>query len=276
MDRPVLTTIVGRELRAGVRSRWFLLYLLVFLLLSIAFSVVAAAGTKLTGQPGFGRTAAGLLNLMLLMVPLLGLTIGAQALVADRQDGSLDYLLAQPVSPAEVFVGKYLGAALALLLILVFGFGSSAVAMAARGTTGSLSGFLVLVALTLLLGLAMLSVGYLISSGSPQTAAALGLALTLWLGFVIVGDLGLMGSALVMDLSPGTLLVASLANPLDAYKLVAVQTLQASLDVLGPAGVYATRRFGSALPPLLLGLLALWVVVPLPIGYWLFKRTDYR
>ena len=79
-----------------------------------------------------------------------------------------------------------------------------------------------------------------------------------------------------MDLSPGTLLVASLANPLDAYKLVAVQTLQASLDVLGPAGVYATRRFGSALPPLLLGLLALWVVVPLPIGYWLFKRTDYR
>ena len=276
MDRPVLTTIVGRELRAGVRSRWFLLYLLVFLLLSIAFSVVAAAGTELTGQPGFGRTAAGLLNLMLLMVPLLGLTIGAQALVADRQDGRLDYLLAQPVSPAEVFVGKYLGAALALLLILVFGFGSSAVAMAARGTTGSLSGFLVLVALTLLLGLAMLSVGYLISSGSPQTAAALGLALTLWLGFVIVGDLGLMGSALVMDLSPGTLLVASLANPLDAYKLVAVQTLQASLDVLGPAGVYATRRFGSALPPLLLGLLALWVVVPLPIGYWLFKRTDYR
>ena len=276
MDRPVLTTIVGRELRAGVRSRWFLLYLRVFLLLSVAFSVVAAAGTELTGQPGFGRTAAGLLNLMLLMVPLLGLTIGAQALVADRQDGSLDYLLAQPVSPAEVFVGKYLGAALALLLILVFGFGSSAVAMAARGTTGSLSGFLVLVALTLLLGLAMLSVGYLISSGSPQTAAALGLALTLWLGFVIVGDLGLMGSALVMDLSPGTLLVASLANPLDAYKLVAVQTLQASLDVLGPAGVYATRRFGSALPPLLLGLLALWVVVPLPIGYWLFKRTDYR
>ena len=276
MDRPVLTTIVGRELRAGVRSRWFLLYLLVFLLLSIAFSVVAAAGTELTGQPGFGRTAAGLLNLMLLMVPLLGLTIGAQALVADRQDGRLDYLLAQPVSPAEVFVGKYLGAALALLLILVFGFGLSAVAMAVRGTTGSLSGFLVLVALTLLLGLAMLSVGYLISSGSPQTAAALGLALTLWLGFVIVGDLGLMGSALVMDLSPGTLLVASLANPLDAYKLVAVQTLQASLDVLGPAGVYATRRFGSALPPLLLGLLALWVVVPLPIGYWLFKRTDYR
>ena len=176
MDRPVLTTIVGRELRAGVRSRWFLLYLLVFLLLSIAFSVVAAAGTELTGQPGFGRTAAGLLNLMLLMVPLLGLTIGAQALVADRQDGSLDYLLAQPVSPAEVFVGKYLGAALALLLILVFGFGLSAVAMAARGTTGSLSGFLVLVALTLLLGLAMLSVGYLIYKLINWDSFSLGMA----------------------------------------------------------------------------------------------------
>jgi hypothetical protein len=27
---------------------------------------------------------------------------------------------------------------------------------------------------------------------------------------------------------------------------------------------------------LLLALLALWVVAPLPIGYWLFRRTDFR
>ena len=48
---------------------------------------------------------------MLLMVPLIGLTVGAQSLVGDRQDRSLEYLLAQPVSTLEIYAGKYLGAA---------------------------------------------------------------------------------------------------------------------------------------------------------------------
>lgn len=276
MDGSALIAIAGREARAGLRSRWFFLYGFVFLALCVAFSTVAVGGTDLTGQSGFGRTAAGLLNLMLLMTPLIGLTIGAQSLVADRQDGVLDYILAQPVSPAEVFVGKYLGAALSLLLLLAGGFGSAAIVLALRGTTGSLSGFVLLVALTMLLGLGMLSVGYLISSWASHSAAALGVAVTLWLGFVVLGDLGLMGSALVMRLDPAALLAGALLNPLDVYKLAGVQLLQASLDVLGPAGTYAIHRFGAALPAALLGVLAIWVVAPLPVGYWLMTRTDYR
>src|SRR5690606_22185651 len=106
MDWLTVSTIAMRDARAGLRNRWFLLYAVMFLGLSVAFSWVALAGSDLTGQTGFGRTSAGLLNLMLLMVPLIGLTIGAQAIVGDRQDRSLDYLLAQPVSPLEVYVGK--------------------------------------------------------------------------------------------------------------------------------------------------------------------------
>ncbi len=133
-----------------------------------------------------------------------------------------------------------------------------------------------LVALTLLLGLAMLSVGYLISSFSRQTAAALGIALTMWLLFVIVGDLGIMGSSIVLGMSPEALLSFTAANPLNVYKLVSVDLLHTSLDVLGPAGIYAVDRFGSTYTYLMLGLLALWIIVPLPIGYWLFKRTDFQ
>ena len=107
-------------------------------------------------------------------------------------------------------------------------------------------------------------------------AAALGIAVTLWLLFVMVGDLGLMGSALVMKMTPGTLLGLTLANPLDVYKLAGVNLLQSSLEVLGPAGAYAIDRIGSTLTWLLLALLMIWVIAPLPIGYWLFRRTDFR
>ncbi|MCC6315551.1 MAG: ABC transporter permease subunit, partial [Thermomicrobiales bacterium] len=121
MDRSIVMAIGAKEARAGLRNRWFHLYAAAFLLLSVAFSAVAMSGSSLTGQPGFGRTSAGLLNLMLLMVPLIGLTIGAQALVSEREDRLLDYLLAQPVSAAEVYFGKFLGAAAALVLMLAFG-----------------------------------------------------------------------------------------------------------------------------------------------------------
>lgn len=275
MDGMILRTIGAKQIRAGLRNRWFHLYTMLFLVLSIAFSSVAMTGSSLAGQPGFGRTSAGLMNLMLLIVPLIGLTIGAQAIVAEREDRFLDYELAQPVGAAEVYFGKYLGAAVSLCLALAFGLGAAGVLLALRGTANT-GDFLLMVVLTMLLGLGMLSVGYLVSSFAQRTATALGSALALWLGFVMLGDLGLMGSAAVMSMTPGTMLGLTLINPLDTYKLAGVNLLQASLEVLGPAGIYAIDRFGSALTALLLVLLALWVVVPLPIGYWLFRRTDVR
>lgn len=268
--------IALRDARAGLRNRWFIVYALVFLGTIVVYSWVAFAGSDLTGQAGFGRTSAGLLNLLLLIVPLIGLTIGAQAIVGDRQDRSLDYLLAQPVSRLEVYAGKYLGAAVPLLLLILFGFGWASVVIAMRGVAGRSSDFLVLAVLTMLLGLGMLSVGFLISSFSAQTSAALGIAVSIWLIFVIIGDLGVMGSAIVMNFSPSTLLTLTLLNPLDTYKLANVDLLHASLDVLGPAGAYAMDRFGDRLVPLLLAAIGVWIVVPLLGGYWLFKKVDYR
>lgn len=276
MNWTSVAAIATRDARAGLRNRWFLVYASLFVVMIVAFSWVALAGSTVTGQSGFGRTSAGLLNLLLLLVPLIGLTVGAQAIVSERQDRNLDYLLAQPVSPLEVYAGKYLGAAITLVLLMLFGFGWAGIVLAMRGSSGRSSDFIVLGTLTLLLGLGMLSVGFLISSFSAQTSAALGVAVALWLVFVILGDLGLMGSALVMSLQPSTLLSLTLINPLDIYKLVNVGLLHTSLEVLGPAGRYASDRFGDRLIPLLLALQALWVLLPLAAGYWLFRKADLR
>lgn len=276
MSHTTIAAIALRDARAGLRNRWFLVYSGVFLVTIVAFSWVALAGSDLTGQAGFGRTSAGLLNLLLLIVPLIGLTIGAQAIVSDREDRSLDYLLAQPVSSGEVYAGKFLGAALSLVALLLFGFGWAGAVMAIRGAAGKSGDFLLLAGLTLLLGLGMLSVGFFISSFSRQTSAALGIAVSLWLVFVVLGDLGVMGSSLVMNLDPATMLTLTLLNPLDTYKIVGVDMLQSSLDVLGPAGVYATDRFGARLVPLLVSVVALWSIIPLALGYVVFRKVDFR
>jgi Cu-processing system permease protein len=105
---------------------------------------------------------------------------------------------------------------------------------------------------------------------------ALGIALSLWLGLVVVGDLGLMSTAIVMDLHPSTLLALTLINPLDVYKLLGVDLLQTSLDVLGPAGTYARLEIGSALTLVLASILLAWIILPLPVGYQLFVRKDIQ
>ena len=128
-----------------------------------------------------------------------------------------------------------------------------------------------LVGFSLLLALVSLSLGIAISAWSRSSALAAGLALLVWLLLVFLGDLGLMGTAVVMKLDIGTLFGLALINPLQVFKIATVYGLRATLEVLGPAGVYATRTYGAQLLPLLVSVLVVWVVVPMLVAYARFR-----
>jgi len=122
----------------------------------------------------------------------------------------------------------------------------------------------------------MLAVGFLISALARRSSLALGVALFLWLALVFLGDLGLMGGALTLRLSSSELLALALINPLQVFKLAAVSGLHRSLDLLGPAGLAASRTFGADLPLLLAGVLAAWITAPLLTAVVLFSKREVR
>nr|MBP7689513.1 ABC transporter permease [Thermoflexales bacterium] len=126
--------IAQKELRDSLRNRWLWLYTVAFAGLALALSSVGMAGAGYGGFAGFGRTAASLINAVLLFVPLIGLSVGAGTVAHERERGTLTYLLAQPVTRAEVIIGKYVGAALAMGVALGLGFGMAGMALATRGT----------------------------------------------------------------------------------------------------------------------------------------------
>jgi Cu-processing system permease protein len=107
---------------------------------------------------------------------------------------------------------------------------------------------------------------------AERSATAVGLSLFLWLLLVFFGDLGIMGTALILRLDVNQLFTVALLNPLQLFKIAAVLNIRNNLEVLGPAGMYAFRTYGQRLLPLLLGLLVLWTAVPLLITTQLFKR----
>lgn len=272
IDLTNIVILTQKEFRDALRNRWFALYAAAFACLSLALSGLAVSGAGSYGLAGFGRTGAGLINLVLLVVPLMGLTLGALSLAGEREKGTLLYMLTQPVGQLELLLGKFLGLALALLAALTLGFGLSGLLIAWQGGLVQAGDYLALILLAFLLALASLSAGFLISAAVSRTATAVGVALFCWLILVFFGDLGIMGTAVVMRLDVGQLFALTLLNPLQLFKIAAIMAIRSNLEVLGPAGIYALRTYGSNLMPLLVTLLAAWTILPLTGTYFTFQK----
>ncbi len=261
-----------REFRDAVASKWFLLYTVAFTFLAVGVSFLSLSGVGSHGFAGFGRTAAGLLNLIMLVVPLMALTAGAGSIAGERERGTLLYLLAQPVSRTQVLLGKYLGLAAALLCSLCIGFGVSAGVLAWRAGGVGVGAFAMLTAYTAMLALAMLSLGMLISVVSRRTGVATGIGLFVWLALVFVSDLGLMASSVLFKLRVQEIFGLATVNPLQSFKMAVIVNMNASLDVLGPVGAYASHTLGSSLPWVLASSMLAWTVAPLGLAVFFFAR----
>jgi len=262
-----------RDFRDAIASRWFILYTLALAVLAVGVSFLSLSGVGSHGFAGFGRTAAGLLNLIMLIVPLMALTAGAGAIAGERERGTLVYLMAQPVSRTQIILGKYFGLALALVCSLCIGFGVSALVLAWRaGSVGS-SDYLMLVLFSAMLALAMLSIGLLISVLSRRSSVATGLALFAWLTLVFLSDLGLMASSIIFRLRVQEIFAVAALNPLQSFKMGVIVNLNATLDVLGPVGAYASVMLGASLPWVLAASLVLWTLIPLMLAVTLFARS---
>lgn len=267
----LLWTIAQRELREALKNKWLWFYAIAFAGLALALSQAGLASTGYAGLGGFGRTAASLINALLLFVPLMGLSVGAGALAGDRERGTLIYLLAQPVNRAEIFFGKVVGAGLALVAALALGFGLAGLGLASA-SDGNAMAYLSLAGYTFLLALASLGLGLIISAFTRKASTASGAALIIWLVLVFFGDLGLVGTTLSFRPTPGMLFTLLIANPLQIFKLAAIYSLRATLDTLGAVGQYAYYEFGNALPILLTGLLIAWSIVGFGIAFVVFNR----
>jgi Cu-processing system permease protein len=272
LDTNNISVLAQKELKDARRNRWFILFAVAFAGLALTMSWLALSGVGTYGLAGFGRTGASMVNLVLLIIPLMGLSLGALSVAGERERGTLLYLLTQPISQSELLIGKFIGLSMAILVALVLGFGLSGLLIAWQGGTSQAGDYLMLVLLSFVLALASLSLGFLISAAVRKSATAVGIALFLWLLLVFFGDLGLMGTAIVLRIDIDQLFTLALLNPLQLFKMAAILAIRSNLEVLGPAGVYAVRTYGSQLMTLLIVILIAWTILPLTIAYMVFRR----
>lgn len=274
-ERPevgLILAIARKEIADAIRSRWFWLWASAFAVLAAILASAALPGAQVAGHGSFGKTAASLVALAQIIIPLMGLTLGAYSLAGQSESGALRFLLSHPISRTEAFIGTYLGLATALFATVIGGFGVAGVITAGQGGNADAASFVRIAVLSWLLAVSMLGLGLLISTFTKSGSAAIGSSVFAWLLLVFVGDLGVMGTAVATQMPVSALFLSAVLNPVEAFRLAALSAFEGSLDVLGPAGQYAVSRFGGSLGAILSGAVAVWVVVPAGLAWFRFSR----
>ena len=256
--------LMRKEIQDAIGNRWLLTYTIVLGVLGLA-----AAGSGIESSSGlalqaFGRTTATLMNLCLLLSPLVAVLMGAAAIAGERERGTLENLLAQPVSRTSLLLAKYAGLLGSLTAATIAGFVPAGLLILWAGAGASLFHYLLFPLIAGLVGAAMLGLGLLISVSSRSAGQSQGAAVFAWFGFVLLYDLVLMGSLALSGMSVEVLTAALVANPVDAARVLGVLALEPDLYLMGPAGAYLTARFSrTGAAALLLAALACWAAVPL-------------
>ena len=266
--------IARKEIQEGLRNRWVLATTLLLAALALTLTFLGSAPTGNVGAGALDVVIVSLSSLTIFLVPLIALLISHDAVVGEMERGTMLLLLSYPVARYQVILGKFAGHLAILAFATLLGYGAAAAALAMTGADidqASLQAFLSMILSSILLGAVFIAIGYFVSAIVGERGTAGGIAIGIWLLFVLIYDMALLG-LLVVDqgrvVGTGVLNTLLLLNPTDAYRLLN----------LGSGGVGALSGMGgvaehAGLSPLaLLAALAAWTLVPLAAAASVFSR----
>ena len=268
--------IARKEIQEGLRNRWVLATTLLLAALALTLSFLGSAPTGNVGVNRLDVVIVSLSSLTIFLVPLIALLLSHDAIVGETERGTMLLLLSYPIGRSEVIFGKFLGHLAILAFATAIGYGAAAFALTITGSeiaADSWRAFLSMVGSSVLLGAVFLAIGYLTSTLVGERSTAGGIAIGIWLFFVLIYDMALLGGlvaakgqavpALALDL----LLIA---NPTDVYRLLNLGSGNAGA-LSGMGGIAAHTGLTA---PVLVAALALWTIVPLGWATVIFSRRE--
>jgi Cu-processing system permease protein len=273
----VIWLCARQEIVLAVRSRWTQAFAVVFSLFALA---VALSGYVLSGGRGFqdfARTAASLVQLVLLLVPLTTLVLGVMSLTPDI--GEAELLYSQPARREAILAGKLVGLFIALAAAQSLGFGAAGVIVFARTGSEGVTGFLGVVAGSLALTGVFLAFAAALAGGDTgrRRSRHLASALIVWFATAVLFDIAVLGvaSLLPSGLASRTLMIAVLINPVDAVRTAALMAIEGPA-AFGSASLAFLRFTGgeSRATLALMSSVVTWTAIALTVARVRIGRAD--
>ncbi|RDL48432.1 hypothetical protein BLJAPNOD_04708 [Ensifer sp. M14] len=268
--------IAGKEIQEGMRNRWVLAATLLLTMLALTLSSLGSSPTGNVGVSKLDVMIVSLSSLSVFLVPLIALLLSHDAIVGETERGSMLLLLSYPIGRREVVLGKFVAHLAILAFATSVGYGTAAIALTLVGGGiggGSWGAFALMTGSSVVLGAVFISLGYVASVLSKERSTAGGIAIGVWLFFVLLYDMGLLAGLVAAQGRPvpawllNTLL---LANPTDVFRLFNLGSGSAS-SLSGLGGLIG--HAGLSVTSLVLALVG-WTLVPLLFAASVFSRRE--
>lgn len=259
-----------------LRSRWVWFCVATYAVLGGVLMTVGVRESSILGFTGTSRILLSFSHALILVLPLIALMALAPSVQRAREDGSLELLFSQPLSPGAwllaVFSVRYLALVLPLAAVMI-GLGVWGQLVHGDPIPWSFVLRSLLVSSSLLLAFA--GIGMAISVFVRNPARVITYLLLVWALGVALLDFGLIGLMLRWRLDPHAVFTLAAINPVEAARLALLSDLQPDLSTFGPVGFYLANRVGVS------ALFVLGVVWPAVVGigslgiaYVGFRRRD--
>lgn len=266
-------TIARHAFKEAITAKWLIIFAILFFLLAINLPEIYDSAAGYLPPNYLSVFIPDLIALAFPFIPLLALPMGSPTIVDERESGTLQFILSNPIRRSEFMAGKYMGMLAATSLVVAGGFGISAVVT--YGTNITLYAQMVPVILVAaLLNLVMLSIALAISVRIKRKITALTAGIFAWFLFAVVSNYDMLGSTLATSrqLGLGTFLV--LLNPIESARTLILLNLNAGYGQLGISGLIVINVLGSSSELILLASLVIWAVVITAICFLFFIRQD--
>lgn len=249
-----------------IRGKWIIGYGIIYLLMSDAMIRFGGSGPK---------AMLSMANIMLLLIPLVGMIYGALYLYQSREFTEL--LLAQPIDRKTLFRGLFGGLAFPLATAFTVGLG---IPMVYTGMmfSSNIDSIILLLVLGNVLTLLFTALGFWFGlKFFEDRIKGLGFALVCWLFLAVIYDgLVLLAIFLLGDYPiEEPMLIMTMLNPIDLARIAVLLKFDISA-LMGYTGAVFNRFFGSFLGIGVSGAcLLLWLGIPLWRSSQLFQKKDF-
>ena len=269
--------ITGKDVRDSLRNRWVLAATVLLAALALSLGFLGSTPTGSVKVDPLTVTVVSLSSLSIFLIPLIAMLLSYDALIGEIERGTMALLLSYPVSRVQILAGKFIGHIIILTLATAAGYGLAGIALQlANGgiDIAAWKPFALLIAASVVLGAAFLAMGYVISAKVKERGTAAGVAIGVWLFFVVIFDMTLLGVLVADSEQTITAPVVEgilLLNPADIYRLLNLTGYENTAMYAGMAGLSEQI---SLTVPVLLAAQVLWVFVPLVLAAWIFGRRQ--
>ncbi|WP_323171170.1 ABC transporter permease subunit [Natrialba sp. PRR66] len=251
--------------------------------LYVLFMLLFYWGQSNSMNPSFYRIMLSLATIGgVLLIPLVALVAAYLSVAGERESGSVRYQLSLPVSRTDVVLGKLLSrvSVVSGALLASFAIGLVAAWTLVPEMSVEYGDYAVFVALTLLYALAYVSIAVAISAATASRSRAMGGAIGFFFVFNIIWNFLPIGPAYMARFVFEELELNYAASHLEfIFSLSPTGAYLNALELAFPAEQFP-GQVGSGFDVFylqewfMLVILVAWVVVPLGLGIWRFRRAD--